>query len=69
DLGIPEPRLSPKRAAELEALRDDLTRRLAAADGLHWTARRRPLVMAGASDFVGATVGVRGAPDPRPPLA
>lgn len=57
DLGIPEPRLSPKLAAELPALRDDLTHRLAAADGLRWTARRRPLLMAGAHDFVGRTVG------------
>lgn len=53
DLGIPEPRLSSRSRASWRERRVRLREELAAADGLHWTGRKRGLVMAGAADFKG----------------
>lgn len=53
DLGIPEPRLSASSLASWRERRERLCAELAAADGLHWTGRRRGIVMAGAADFKG----------------
>lgn len=53
DLGIPEPSYSKRTASEMRLRRERLGRSLLAADGLHWTNRSNPLVMAGAADFVG----------------
>ena len=56
DLGIPEPRVSARSQASWRERRERLCAELAAADGLHWTGRRRGIVMAGAADFRGETV-------------
>ena len=53
DLGIPEPRLSSRSRASWRERRVRLCEELAAADGLHWTGRKRGLIMAGAADFKG----------------
>lgn len=41
DLGIPEPRVSARSQASWRERRERLCAELAAADGLHWTGRRR----------------------------
>lgn len=56
DLGVPEPRVSARSQASWRERRERLCAELAAADGLHWTGRRRGIVMAGAADFRGKTL-------------
>lgn len=56
DLGIPEPCLSARSQATWRDRRVRLCRDLAAADGLHWTGRKRGIVMAGAADFKGESL-------------
>ena len=57
DLGLPEPKLTERESKLWAARKADLNARLARADGLHWTNRDQPLVMSGARDFDGETVG------------
>ena len=66
DLGIAEPKLTPQAAADYQKRRAELNEELRAIDGLHWTARSKRLVMAGAPDFFGATIphGERGSRNP-----
>lgn len=59
DLGLPEPHMSSASREAWRERRRDLCSQLDRADGLHWTARKAPLVMAGAHDFTGRSVAVR----------
>ncbi|MBM6774147.1 hypothetical protein H9X80_01065 [Olsenella profusa] len=56
DLGIEEPRLTERAQGLWQRRKADLNARLVRADGLHWTARRDPLVMNGARDYSGPVV-------------
>ena len=56
DIGLVEPRLSSQEEAEYRRRRRALNESLREIDGLHWTARSKHLVMAGAHDFYGATI-------------
>lgn len=56
DLGMEEPQLNAQEQATFRKRSLELNEQLRSIDGLHWTARSKDLVMAGAHDFFGSAI-------------